>query len=59
MAGPFRWLAFFATIIVAAAGIYAIWFGVSEGLMKALATFAVIALGALALFGLSSRTGRS
>lgn len=53
MTGPLRWVAFFAVIVFACAGVYAIWGGITEGLVKALGSFGVLGLGALALYGVA------
>lgn len=55
MNGPMRWLAFLAVIIFALAGVYAIWGGVTEGLIKAIGSFGVLALGAFALYGIGGK----
>lgn len=55
MAGPMRWVLFFAVIVVAGAGVTALWAGLSEELLKAVASFAIVALAGLALWALTSR----
>ncbi len=53
--GAMRWVLFFAVIVLAGAGVTALWGGFSPELLKAVATFAIVALGALALFALGVR----
>jgi hypothetical protein len=55
MAGPLRWVLFFAVIILAGAAVTALWVGWSEDLLKSLVTFAVVALAFVALFALAKR----
>ena len=55
MAGPMRWVMFFAVIVLAGAGIVALWGGWSEDLLKSVATFAIIALAGLALYALTGK----
>jgi hypothetical protein len=59
LSGVIRWIAFFAAIVFAGAGVYAIWGGVTEGLVKALGSFGVVALGALALYGVAKSGPRN
>lgn len=53
MAGPIRWVLFFAVIVLAGAAVTALWAGWSENLQKAVVTFAVVAVAFVALFALT------
>jgi len=55
MSGPMRWVLFFAVIVLAGAGVTALWVGLSADLLKAIVTFAIIAVAAVALYALSGR----
>lgn len=55
MSGPMRWTVFFSVILVAAAGVTVLWTGLSAELLKAVASFAIVTLAAIALWALSSR----
>ena len=55
MSGPMRWVLFFAVIVFAGAGVTALWGGLSEELLKSVATFAIIAVAAVALYALANR----
>jgi hypothetical protein len=50
-----RWLMFFIVVVIAGAAVTALWAGLSAELLKAVVTFAVIALAVMALWGLSRR----
>jgi hypothetical protein len=56
MSGPIRWFLFFAVIILAGACVTALWAGMSEDLLKALITFAFVAIAFVALFALGRKT---
>lgn len=55
MSGPMRWVLFFAIITLAGAGITALWVGLSLDLLKSLASFAIVALAALALYAVAAK----
>lgn len=55
MAGPMRWVLFFSVIIVAAAGVAALWIGWTPELTKALVSFAIVMIAAIALYALRPR----
>ncbi len=55
MAGPMRWVLFFSVIIAAAAGVAALWMGWTADLQKALASFAIVTIAAIALYALRPR----
>jgi hypothetical protein len=55
MSGPMRWVMFFSVIVLAGAGIVALWGGLSLQLLKAVASFAIVALAALALWAAARR----
>ncbi len=55
MTGPMRWVLFFAVIVLAGAGVTALWAGLSAELLKAVASFAIVALAGVALWALTSR----
>lgn len=55
MSGPVRWLAFFSTIVLALAGVFALRGGITEALMKSVGSFAILALAALALYGVAGK----
>ncbi|NWG92383.1 MAG: hypothetical protein HXY21_07715 [Parvularculaceae bacterium] len=55
MSGLIRWFLFFAVIILAGAGVTALWAGMSEDLLKAVVTFAIVAIAFVALFALGRR----
>ncbi len=55
MAGPIRWVLFFSVIVLAAAAVTALWAGVTEDLLKAVVTFAVVVIAFVALFVLTRR----
>lgn len=55
MAGPMRWVLFFGVIVLAGAAVTALWGGFTEDLMKALVSFAVVAIAAVALYALRPR----
>lgn len=55
MAGPIRWFLFFAVIVLAAAGVTALWVGWSEAMLKGVASFAIVALAFLSLWALTAR----
>ena len=52
MAGPMRWVLFFSVIIAAAAGVAALWIGWTPEVEKALASFAILTIAAIALYAL-------
>ncbi|MFN0022402.1 MAG: hypothetical protein ACKVS5_00720 [Parvularculaceae bacterium] len=56
MAGPMRWVLFFGVIVMAAAGVAALWMGFTEGLIKAIVSCALIAVAAIALYALRPRS---
>lgn len=56
MAGPIRWVLFFAVIILAGAAVTALWAGWSEDLLKSVVTFAVVTIAFVALYALSRKT---
>ena len=55
MSGPIRWVVFFAVIVLAGAGVTAMWAGLSAELLKAVASFAIVALAGVALWALAAR----
>ena len=55
MAGPMRWVLFFSVIIAAVAGVAALWIGWTPELVKALASFAIVTIAAIALYALRPR----
>lgn len=55
MAGPVRWVLFFSVIIAAVAGVAALWVGLTLELVKALASFAIVMIAAIALYALRPR----
>lgn len=55
MSGPMRWVVFFAIIVLAGAGVTALWVGFTPELVKAVTTFAIIALAGLALWALTGK----
>lgn len=55
MAGPMRWVLFFSVIAAAAAGVAALWMGWTPDLQKALASFAIVTIAAIALYALRPR----
>ncbi|MFZ5617975.1 MAG: hypothetical protein ACOZAA_11735 [Pseudomonadota bacterium] len=55
MSGPMRWVLFFAVIVLAGAGVTALWAGLSEDLLKALVSFAVVGIAAVALYALTRK----
>ena len=55
MSGPMRWVMFFTVIVLAGAGVVALWFGFTPELVKAVSTFAIIALAGLALWALTGK----
>lgn len=55
MAGPIRWVLFFAVIVLAGAAVTALWAGWSEDLQKAVVTFAVVAVAFVALYALTGQ----
>lgn len=55
MAGQVRWVLFFGVIVLAGAAVTSLWAGFSEELMKALVSFAVVAIAAVALYALRPR----
>lgn len=53
MSAPMKWLIFFSTIVLAGAAVVVVWTGdFSEGLVKALASFIVLAGATFALHAL-------
>ena len=52
MAGPMRWVLFFSVIFAAAAGVAALWIGWTPEIEKALASFAILTIAAIALYAL-------
>lgn len=50
-----RWLLMFAVVVFGAAGVYALWGGVTVLLLKGVATCAILALSVLALYAVSRR----
>jgi hypothetical protein len=55
MSGPIRWFLFFAVIMLAGACVTALWAGMSEDLLKAFITFALVAIAFVALFALGRK----
>ncbi len=56
MSAPMKWLAFSTTIVVALSAILVVWTGeVTMGLIKAVASFAILAAAALALNALGGK----
>lgn len=55
MSGPMRWVLFFAVIVLAGAGVTALWVGLSEDLLKAVVSFAIVAVAAVALYALAGK----
>lgn len=55
MSGPMRWVLFFAVIVVAGAGVTALWAGLSAELLKAVTSFAIVALAGVALWALTGK----
>ncbi|MCB2097998.1 MAG: hypothetical protein AB7F91_12710 [Parvularculaceae bacterium] len=55
MTGPMRWVLFFAVIVLAGAGVTALWVGLSAELLKAVVTCAIIAIAAVALYALTGK----
>lgn len=55
MTGPIRWVLFFAVIVLAGAAVTALWAGMSEDLLKAVVTFAVVTIVFVALYALAKR----
>ena len=55
MTGPMRWVLFFAVIVLAGAGVTALWAGLSAELLKAVVTCAIIAIAAVALYALTGK----
>lgn len=55
MSGPMRWVLFFSVIVLAGAGVTALWAGLSADLLKAVVSFAIIAIASVALFALSGK----
>ncbi|MEK7266511.1 MAG: hypothetical protein AAB227_10475 [Pseudomonadota bacterium] len=55
MAGPVRWMMFFGVIVLAGAGVTALWAGLSAELLKAVASFAIVALAGVALWALAAK----
>ena len=55
MSGPMRWVMFFVVIVLAGAGVVALWGGWSQEMLKSVATFAIIALAGLALYALTGK----
>lgn len=55
MSGPMRWFLFFAVIVLAGAGVTALWIGLSADLLKAVVTFAIIAVASVALYMLAGK----
>lgn len=55
MSGPMRWVLFFAVIVLAGAAVTALWAGLSEELLKAIVSFAVVAIAAVALYALTGK----
>lgn len=55
MSGPMRWILFFSVIVLAGAGVTALWAGLSEDLLKAVVSFAVVAIAAVALYALAGK----
>lgn len=55
MSGPMRWVLFFAVIVLAGAGVTALWAGLSEELLKAVVSFAILAVTAVALYALAGK----
>ena len=53
MSGPMRWVMFFAVIVLAGAGVAALWGGLSIELVKAVASFAIVAIASLALWSIA------
>lgn len=52
MSGTIRWVALFAVVVLAGAGIYALWGGVTEALLKTLASFSIVAIALVAVVAL-------
>jgi len=50
-----RWVLFFAVIVLAGAGVTALWVGLSAELLKAVVTCAIIAIAAVALYALTGK----
>jgi hypothetical protein len=55
LSGPLRWVTFFAVIVLAGAGVTALWVGLTPELVKAVTTFAIIALAGLALWAVTGK----
>lgn len=55
MSGPMRWVLFFSVIILAGAAVTALWAGFSEDLLKAVVSFAVAGLAAVAVYALNRK----
>jgi hypothetical protein len=55
MSGPVRWVLFCSIIVLAGAAIFALWGGLTPDLIRAVATFAIVMLAAVALFGVGRR----
>jgi hypothetical protein len=55
MAGPLRWVLFFGVIVLAVAAVAVLWLGLTEEIAKGLASFAVVAIAAAALYALRPR----
>jgi hypothetical protein len=55
MNGPLRWVLFFTVIILAGAAIFALWGGLTPELIRAVATFAILLIAAVALYGVGRR----
>ncbi|MEZ5922239.1 MAG: hypothetical protein R3C60_12940 [Parvularculaceae bacterium] len=56
MTGPMKWILFFGVIVFAGAGVTALWAGLSIELLKAVVSFAIVAIAAVALYALSGKT---
>jgi len=55
MSGPMRWVLFFSVIVFAGAGVTALWVGLSADLLKAVVSFAIVAIAAVALYALTGK----